>query len=346
MQCHTLRLFGDSTCFAVVTDPQNAQAYIEQGRKHPSNCSNLGLVPFETNASIRGAHERYNVDVMLSLLDITPFHETIFMDSDVLRAQPCDLWHSELPRHHNQSVTVLGRNHDCTWHFGHICEIEKRNELRLPHTHAGMMFLRKDAAAAEFFAHAKTAAKLYWQLGFRPFKQNGRALEPHWSYAFGKMDWVPIEFGVQLLLGFEWRPGEAVPPTLLRAAGGPEPHIGSYCHAHMFNEAAHAALYRTLVATTAGSSVPSANANAQGVQARHRLRGDAASSRRLQAAELGVGGDFYISAELARTKMQKNIFVLWDGPASTRTYVECREKGLSELASAQSILELYDTQLQ
>ena len=236
-QCRALRRFGDHTCFALVTTATK----IVPGLAH--NCSNLMLLPVKTNSATACKHERYNVEVMLSLFEITPFRETLFMDSDVLRVAPCDPWKSNLIGYRNQSVAVLGKPQDCSWHWGQICKLEKSTGLTLPHTHAGMMYVRKDASSAKFFDHARNATRLYRSIGFRTFEKKGpgcKALEPHWSYAFGKMGWIPLDFDhAKQLFGFNiWKPGKPPPP----ASGS--------CHAHMFNDRDYDGLYRWSTVST------------------------------------------------------------------------------------------------
>lgn len=254
MQCISFRRFGDTLPYGIVTSPESA-ADPELVRLCFEFCR-CHLLGFETNASSVTPHQRYNVDVMLKLLDITPWHETIFFDSDVLRVSRCNPWDARLgfTQYRSQSINLFGRHKDCGWHFGFACKLEQRNHMRFSHTHAGMMYIRKDAKAREFFLYAQNASDHYDSLGFRPFKgkHNAHALEIHWSYAFGKLDWFPIEFDQQSLFSFNWFPNEPLPPRYLKVKNLREPKVIpqdelGYCHVHMFYDNYHASLFKKLM---------------------------------------------------------------------------------------------------
>ena len=140
----------------------------------------------------------------------------------------------------------------------------------LQHTHAGMMYVRRDdAQARRFFQLALHANQNYWKLGFMPFKAGSKALEIHWSYAFGQLGWEPLEFIDQDLFAFNWRPGAPLPTVGLfsewpRTAAEKEearryslnttnprpskPTSGQgYCHVHMFNDDYHGVVFRELL---------------------------------------------------------------------------------------------------
>ena len=120
------------------------------------------------------------------------------------------------------------------------------------HTHAGMMYVRRSDGARKFFKLARHANAHYWELGFHVFKYGGKALEIHWSYAFGKLRWKPLDFHDQELFAFNWKPGDSLPPSLLWGslpktdaearlladelvlpAQPPASSFHGYCHVHM-----------------------------------------------------------------------------------------------------------------
>jgi len=189
------------------------------------------------------------VEVMLALLEITPFFETIFYDSDVLRVADCSPWEGPFTQHRGQSIVVFGRARDCGWHWGEACNLESRNHQHFPHTHAGMMYIRADDAGRAFFQLARHAHREYHQLGFQLFrnKKNAHHLEIHWSYAFGKLGWLPMEWAEQSLFSFNWRPGERLPPHELKVKNLPEPAQKPYCHVHQFYANYHAALFAAVM---------------------------------------------------------------------------------------------------
>jgi hypothetical protein len=138
------------------------------------------------------------------------------------------------------------------------------------HTHAGMMYVRRGLQARRFFELAQHANKNYWDLGFRPFKAGSKALEIHWSYAFGQLGWQPLDFYDQDLFAFNWGPGEPLPTVklfpkwpitpaekngaYLYALNLSRPRISKpapaqfhgYCHVHMFDDNYHRVVFQEL----------------------------------------------------------------------------------------------------
>lgn len=133
--CLSIRFSGDTTNFAIITSPAEAQKGSHKYRCG-TQCMQCQLLPFTTNASLTNPHDRYNVDVMLALHETTPFEQTIFFDSDVLRTRPCNPWSTIFPFHRSQPVVMLGHRgrtaENCGWHFGWACELEKRNGQPFP----------------------------------------------------------------------------------------------------------------------------------------------------------------------------------------------------------------------
>lgn len=155
---------------------------------------------YKVNDKIRHPHEKYNVDVMLNIYRVLPYDETIFMDSDVIRMRKTQLFDfmSSWAATNNQSFVAFGKNKDCSWHFGTVCDIEKKHNIRLPHTHAGIIYMKKGAMLDLFFAYANEAAQKYNSLDFkRRLKGRSKALEIHLSYAMGRLKWHPIDFKLQ-----------------------------------------------------------------------------------------------------------------------------------------------------
>lgn len=238
MLCESIRHFNDTTPFALLTS--EAEALSLEGHTCFSQ-----IIPVVVNQNLTNPHERFNVDVMLRLYELSPFQETIFMDSDVLRTRECDLWSSmrQATHHQDQSVVLLGRRRDCNWHWGTACKLENRNNMSIPHTHAGLMYFKRGASSRTFFDLAQEANNRYGDLGFlSSLKGGSKCLEIHWSYAFGKMGWWPMEFDEQELFCFNWKPGEPVPPQRLGIADLEPTEARRYCHAHQFDDKHHVGL--------------------------------------------------------------------------------------------------------
>lgn len=234
MLCKSIRKFHDDTPFALVTSAAEASNLVANS----GGCFDV-VVPYEVGSYKVSMlnNERYNVFPMLSLLKVTPFNETIFFDSDMLRTRPVDLWgfmrkHASLL---NQSVVVIGKRKDCAWHFGTACKLERRNNMSLPHTKAALMYVRSDFEANLLWRWMEVADVRYNSLGFSRSCENAMCLEIHLSYGFGKMNWTPVELAEQDVLCFNWGTDQAFPPRILGDPGEKEPTDGrNYSHVHMF----------------------------------------------------------------------------------------------------------------
>lgn len=220
MLCSSIKKY-ESALFAVLTDVKT---------NVPKKCFDK-VILYDTDSSIKHPHERYNVDVMLHMNSWLPFDETIFVDSDIIRTKPDNLFifFYEKSKAFNQSVLMFGKKKDCKWHFGTVCQIERQIGVRLSHTHAGIIYLRRGHMLNEFFRHANFASNNYDNFHFlRLLKAGSKALEIHLSYAMGKMNWYPIEFSRQNTLCFN---------------ANMQTGNGIFSHVHMFNREMHHKLY-------------------------------------------------------------------------------------------------------
>jgi len=238
--CMSIRHSGDNTPFAVVTS--EAEAFTVHAET--KGCFDV-VVPYSVGSYKVSMfnNERYNVFPMLSLLELTPFNETIFYDSDVLRTRNVNLWDimQKYSATMQQPVIAIGKHRDCSWHFGTACKLEERNNMSIPHTKAGLMYVRKGVEAEWFWHHMHVADDRYEKLGFSRSCEHAMCLEIHLSYAFSKMKWKPVELADQDLLCFNWNRDEELPPRILNDPSEKQPTDGrNYSHVHMFGSPADA----------------------------------------------------------------------------------------------------------
>ena len=116
------------------------------------------------------SHERGNILPRLRAIDLSPYDEFAFVDTDVLCSAPVDAAWAAL-RAANQPIAAPGLVRDCNWHFGRVCEISEALGLKpqLPHVHAGVFYvnrLKDPAALRRFVGSAVEAFERYDELGF------------------------------------------------------------------------------------------------------------------------------------------------------------------------------------
>lgn len=154
--CRSIRFSYDTTNFAIITSPAETRDTNNMARCG-RQCRSCHLIPFATNASLTNPHDRYNVDVMLSLPDVLPFAETIFFDSDVLRTRQCSPWASKFPAHRSQPVVMLGVKEDCDWHFGMACKLQALHQQPFPVRHARHLNLKNQQITIAMLLHSPSA---------------------------------------------------------------------------------------------------------------------------------------------------------------------------------------------
>ena len=163
-------------------------------------------------------HEKGNILPRLRAIDLSPYDEFMFLDTDVLASAPVDAAWGAL-RATNQPVAAPGLAVDCAWHFGKVCEISDALGLKpqLPHVHAGAFYVNRaedPGALREFSDLAVEAFKRYDELGFlRLFREESRVLEICLSYAHRKMGYAPVDFYQSPVINFNVRSDTKLPTS-------------------------------------------------------------------------------------------------------------------------------------
>jgi len=170
-------------------------------------------------------HERGNILPRLRAIDLSPYDEFAFVDTDVLCSAPVDAAWAAL-RAANQAVAAPGLVRDCNWHFGRVCEISEALGLtpQLPHVHAGVFYvnrLKDPAALRRFMDSAVEAFERYDELGFaRLFREESRVLEICLSYAHHKLGYQPVDFYRSPVINFNVPREEKLPTSWQRLGDG------------------------------------------------------------------------------------------------------------------------------
>ena len=170
-------------------------------------------------------HERGNILPRLRAIDLSPYDEFAFVDTDVLCSAPVDAAWAAL-RAANQAVAAPGLARDCNWHFGRVCEISEALGLKpqLPHVHAGVFYvnrLKDPAALRRFMGFAVEAFERYDELGFaRLFREESRVLEICLSYAHHKLGYQPVDFYRSPVINFNVPREEKLPTSWQRLGDG------------------------------------------------------------------------------------------------------------------------------
>lgn len=170
-------------------------------------------------------HERGNILPRLRAIDLSPYDEFAFVDTDVLCSAPVDAAWAAL-RAANQVVAAPGLARDCNWHFGRVCEISEALGLKpqLPHVHAGVFYvnrLKDPAALRRFMGFAVEAFERYDELGFaRLFREESRVLEICLSYAHHKLGYQPVDFYRSPVINFNVPREEKLPTSWQRLGDG------------------------------------------------------------------------------------------------------------------------------
>ena len=171
------------------------------------------------------SHERGNILPRLRAIDLSPYDEFAFVDTDVLCSAPVDAAWAAL-RAANQPIAAPGLVRDCNWHFGRVCEISEALGLKpqLPHVHAGVFYvnrLKDPAALRRFVGSAVEAFERYDELGFaRLFREGSRVLEICLSYAHHKLGYQPVDFYRSPVINFNVPREEKLPTSWQRLGDG------------------------------------------------------------------------------------------------------------------------------
>jgi hypothetical protein len=146
--------------------------------------------------------------------------EFIMLDVDVLPINNLvPAWQEY--RKSKQDIVLMGKQDDCPWHWGHLCDIrDKINEPGMHKTHTGLNYFKNvltGSAVKEYARHYRHAWLHFDELGFlRQFRGSGIPDEILASYAFAKMGYIPYEtYGGGLGGGVEYSPPYTQEPFML-----------------------------------------------------------------------------------------------------------------------------------
>jgi hypothetical protein len=158
--------------------------------------------------------EKYGSIPKILMLDMSPYDETIFIDSDVLcQYSTNQVWDSMSSL--NQCVTMTGSIHSNDWHFGHINNVSKIVGKSVPMTHAGIIYFKKSHKDLKLFI--KTLYDIwenYNEYGLLRLYKNSRIEEPIYAIAFAKLDYVPLEFSETAIMTFNYHADIEIPSNI------------------------------------------------------------------------------------------------------------------------------------
>jgi hypothetical protein len=134
--------------------------------------------------------ERYGVYPKITMDEYLPYDNNIYIDTDVLciydTQQVWDIFNSN-----HQCVQAIGKEHDPEWHFGRLNEVSEKYGKNVPHTHSGILYMRKNQQLLEFFKYCREAFYKHDEYGCKREFRGGIADEILIALSFSKFDYLP-----------------------------------------------------------------------------------------------------------------------------------------------------------
>lgn len=160
---------------------------------------------FKTPFEIFGTYAKIN------LISFSPYEETIYLDSDVVcQFSPENLW--QFASNRKNPIMMMGQKEDPSWHFGHIESVSLKYGKKIPHTHGGFVYFRKDSL--EFFNYCNELVPNYDSLDCKRWYKNSMPDEIFFAIAHAKFDYDPIEFDEYPIMTFNITENISLPTKL------------------------------------------------------------------------------------------------------------------------------------
>jgi hypothetical protein len=183
--------------------------------------------------------EKYCLYPRLYLNDLTPYNESITVDSDMICQYNADhVWAFCKARNFKSPITMLGRDHDPSWHWGYINEVSKTYGKEVRHTHGGFFYLKKDPFLDIFFRYCKELFYLYDQYNCRRMFRGGKVDEIIFAIAHSYFDMKAVDFEDFPIMTFNYSPALInSTPSKLQTEGGRYKELENYIpFVHMFDK--------------------------------------------------------------------------------------------------------------
>lgn len=190
MLVNTLRKVGDTLPISVLTSNEDFDY-----------CKSLNIFDEiivydfnnELSLSAKTAFEKYGAIPKILMLKLTPYDESIFVDSDTLcQYNPENVWN--LMRQKNQAVCTIGLEYSPDWHFGFNHIVSENLGKNVPETHTGIVYWNKNNS--DFDKFYDTLINV-WNTydSYKLLKQfrGGRVEEPVYAVTFALMNYLPID---------------------------------------------------------------------------------------------------------------------------------------------------------
>lgn len=179
------------------TNPKSIVCFKEDGEYAKSLNVFDRIIEFKTCElfnECQNSFEKYCLYPRLNFKNYLVYDETIVLDSDMLCTyQTNSVW--DWLSNQSRDIGMLGYNFDPKWHWNNWFNICQLNGFKMPHTHGGFFYFRKDSDILDsFFSYAKEAFLNYDKLHFLKLYRGGRVDEPCFAYAHAKVNLLPIEF--------------------------------------------------------------------------------------------------------------------------------------------------------
>lgn len=180
--------------------------------------------------------EKYCLYPRLHLNDYTPFDISITIDSDILcQFSPESIWQYCFKK--NQSVHMIGRKHDLSWHWNTLNEVIQAYGKHIPHVHGGFFYVKKNEKfTKQFFDYAKTIVFNYDRLKCKRWYAQGLVDEIMFAITHSNFNMVPTDFDEFPIMTFNY-PAEISIPSSLQTEGGKFVHMKNPIpFVHMFDK--------------------------------------------------------------------------------------------------------------
>lgn len=134
--------------------------------------------------------EMYGVYPKITLDKYLPYDKNIYLDSDVLSIYDTQqVW--DIFNNLNQSVQAIGFEKDPDWHFGKLEDVSKKYGKNVPHTHSGILYMKKNLEMYNFFDYCRDVFYKHDEYGCLRQFRGGIADEILFAISFSKFNYLP-----------------------------------------------------------------------------------------------------------------------------------------------------------
>jgi hypothetical protein len=148
--------------------------------------------------------EKFGAIPKILMLNMTPYEETIFTDSDMLcQYNTTHVW--DILSNTTQCINLVGQNFSPEWHFGYNWKVSHFIGKEVPETHSGIVYWNKSHHQFDrFYYNLIDIWNRYDYYQMLRWFRGGRPDEAIFAVALANMDYKVLEFSETPVITFNY----------------------------------------------------------------------------------------------------------------------------------------------